>query len=323
MKPKIRDIISQDVTRRVWVIHKAIAISLICLALTSCAATDTTARSHDTQRPNIIFILADDLSFKDCSFMGQEQFKTPHIDRLAHSGLVFLNAYAGAPECAPSRASLLTGMQMGHCRIRANASARGQDHLTRQDQTVAKILKRAGYACGMVGKWGVGLPQTEGVPSRQGFDYSFGFYDQRRAHTYFPHYMMENDQVIARPRYTDDPLFKNKGPWDGGKFMCRDGGGRVPFFVCWPGRIMPGQTNHVCALYDFLETAAELAGVTPDQPTDGISLVPILMGREHGQRKHRYLYLLGKRHIQSACPGAADGSMVCVSGASEKAASII
>lgn len=95
---------------------------------------------------------------------------------------------------------------------------------------------------------------------------------------------------FARPRYEDDPLFKNKGPWDGGKFMCRDGGGRVPLLVNWPGQIKPGQTDHVCALYDFLETAAELAGVPLQQPTDGISLVPLLMGRQSEQRRHRYLY---------------------------------
>jgi arylsulfatase A-like enzyme len=95
---------------------------------------------------------------------------------------------------------------------------------------------------------------------------------------------------FGRPAWEDDPLFRNKGPFDAGKFICRDGGVRVPFFVYWPGRIRPGRSPHICALYDFLETAAEVAGVKPAKVTDGISLVPVLEGRTGEQARHRYLY---------------------------------
>ena len=110
-------------------------------------------------RPNILFILADDLSYRDLSCFGQVQFETPNLDRLCRTGLRFDNAYCGSPECAPSRGSLMTGLHMGHCRIRKNSSARGQDHLLASDLTIAEVLKKAGYATGMVGKWGIGLPK--------------------------------------------------------------------------------------------------------------------------------------------------------------------
>lgn len=150
-------------------------------------------------KPNIIYILADDMSYYDMSGLGQKHFDTPNLDKLMHEGLFFHEAYAGSPECAPSRGSLLTGMHMGHCRIRANRSFRGQDHLEEEDVTIAEMLKEAGYTTGMFGKWGVGIPGTPGTPDKQGFDYSFGYYDQMRAHGYFPYYLMENGEVIPLP----------------------------------------------------------------------------------------------------------------------------
>lgn len=151
------------------------------------------------QKHNIIFILADDLSYRDLSCYGQTQFKTPHLDALAASGVRFSQAYAGAPECAPSRGTLLTGLHAGHAPIRINQSARGQDFIPDSVVTVAEILKEAGYRTAFVGKWGVGLPGTEGVPHKQGFDQAFGFYDQGRAHTYFPLYLIRNGEKIEYP----------------------------------------------------------------------------------------------------------------------------
>lgn len=145
-------------------------------------------------KPNIIFILADDLSYGDLSAYGQTHFETPHLDRLAMKGLRFTQAYSGAPACAPSRGSLMTGMHMGHCRIRANNSARGQEHLKDEDVTIAEVLKQAGYATGFIGKWGIGLPGTEGTPDKQGFDLAYGYYCQGRAHGFFPHYLMRDGQ---------------------------------------------------------------------------------------------------------------------------------
>ena len=150
-------------------------------------------------RPNILFILSDDLSYRDLSCFGQIQYRTPNLDRLCESGLRFDNAYSGSPECAPSRASLMTGLHMGHCRIRNNRSARGQDHLLASDITIAEALKQVGYATCMVGKWGIGLPCTEGTPDEKGFDCAYGFYDQKRAHTYYPHYLYENGRPVPIP----------------------------------------------------------------------------------------------------------------------------
>ena len=169
--------------------------SLIYLVSTCFFSCD----SRKNEKPNIIFILADDMSYYDLSGLGQQQFATPNLDKLMNEGLFFTEAYAGSPECAPSRASLMTGKHMGHCRIRNNRSVRKQDHLLDADITVAEMLKEAGYATGMVGKWGIGLPGTEGTPDKQGFDYSFGFYDQLRAHGFYPHYLMENGRVVPIP----------------------------------------------------------------------------------------------------------------------------
>ncbi len=160
------------------------------LTLKGCAV----APASSGRKPNILFIFSDDLSYRDLSCYGQKKFSTPNLDALAMGGVRFTNAYCGSPECAPSRASLMTGMHMGHCRIRANRSVRGQDHLLAEDVTVAEVLKRAGYVTGFIGKWGIGLPGTEGTPDKQGFDHSYGYYDQARAHGFFPHYLMRNGE---------------------------------------------------------------------------------------------------------------------------------
>ncbi|MEN8158307.1 MAG: arylsulfatase [Bacteroidota bacterium] len=392
-------------------------------------------------QPNIIFILADDMSYYDLSCLGQKEFSTPHIDMLCNEGLFFSEAFSGSPECAPSRGTIMEGKHLGHSRIRVNSSVRGQDHLVDQDITVAEVLKEAGYVTGFVGKWGIGLPGTEGTPDKQGFDYAYGYYDQLRAHTFYPHYMYENDRRVpipenygfdmdkcyahtgrkegtnvynqegllipngiedpveaknsqdlihqkalqfmkensARPmflyyatqlphgplitpdlgaykekpweikhkewaammthldrhvgelvdltvelgidkntiflfasdngyahygymgrgRWEDDPLFKNKGPWRGGKFGSFDGGMRVPMMAYCPGKVPAGTTSHQVVLYDFLATACDLAGVEPPE-NDGISFVPLLEGRNDQQEKHAFIYWGGGTYMPQA-----------------------
>jgi arylsulfatase A-like enzyme len=410
-------------------------------------------------KPNIVFILADDMAYRDLGAYGQRAHQTPNLDRLANGGIRFTDAYAGANMCAPSRGSLMTGLHMGHCRIRHNRSVRGQDHLLDEDVTVAEVLKRAGYATAFVGKWGIGLPGTEGAPHAQGFDLAFGFYDQRRAHGYYPAYLMRNGKKVPLPenrgfhmqrmyvydrtpvaklppgvantydeegklipdgvkdpskasnsqdlihaealqfvrrhvregkdrpfflyyatqiphgpliardlgryrdrpwdikhkewaamiahldrhvgelvsclekngllentiiffasdngyepsyldikRYEDSPIFRYRGPWPGGKFACREGGHRVPFFVYWQGRIRPRVSRHVTAFYDFLATAADLAGVKLEHETDSITIVPELENRPNDQPRHDYLYwelgsTLGTREAQAVRMG--------------------
>ena len=150
-------------------------------------------------RPNIIFILADDLGYGDLGCYGQQKFRTPNIDRLAAEGMRFTQAYAGNAVCAPSRCVLMTGKHPGHAWIRNNSEAKpeGQKPIPADTTTVAKLLKAHGYATGGFGKWGLGGPGTEGEPLRQGFDVFFGYNCQRHAHNYYPTYLWNNDRHVT------------------------------------------------------------------------------------------------------------------------------
>jgi arylsulfatase A-like enzyme len=405
---------------------------LLAVVLISFATGCNNSKTKNQPKPNIIYILADDMSYFDMSGLGQKHFDTPNLDKLIQEGIFFTEAYAGSPECGPSRGSILTGMHMGHSRIRKNRSFRGQEYLEDEDVTIAEVLKKGGYTTGMFGKWGVGIPGTPGTPDKQGFDYSFGFYDQLRAHGYFPHYLMENGEVLPLPqnygfdmknsyahsgspegrhtydeqgklipkgvkdpnkatysqniiqekalnfisenknnpfflyyptqlphgplivpdiakfmdkpwdmkhkewaammelldthvgqimkrleefdirdntlilfssdngysqwgyfgreRYSDDPIFDHKGPWDRGKFIATDGGSRVPFFANWPDRIEPGTSDEIVALYDIFATVCDIAKVSPPI-SDGKSFLPILAGEFSSEKPlHEYLY---------------------------------
>lgn len=150
-------------------------------------------------KPNIIFILADDLGYGDLSCYGQEKFTTPNIDRLASEGMKFTQFYAGSTVCAPSRCSLMTGYHTGRCYIRGNRdqpATLGNFPIPPETVTVAKVLKKAGYATGCFGKWGLGGPLSEGAAFRQGFDIFFGYYDQRHAHNHYPDHLYKNEQRI-------------------------------------------------------------------------------------------------------------------------------
>jgi arylsulfatase A-like enzyme len=149
-------------------------------------------------RPNVIFILADDLGYGDLSCYGQTKFKTPNIDQLAASGIRFTNHYSGCTVCAPSRSSLMTGLNTGHTYIRGNKSMEpeGQEPLPSDVYTVAELFKDASYATGAFGKWGLGGPGTDGAPGKQGFDEFFGFNCQSLAHNYYPEYLWHNDQKV-------------------------------------------------------------------------------------------------------------------------------
>ncbi len=149
-------------------------------------------------KPNIIYIMADDAGYGDLSCYGQKLFETPCIDRLAAEGLKFTQHYSGSTVCAPSRCSLMTGLHTGHCQVRGNKEHKpvGQEPIAGDTVTVAKLLKNAGYATGMFGKWGLGYPGSEGDPMNQGFDEFFGYNCQRNAHTYYPKWLFHNDQKI-------------------------------------------------------------------------------------------------------------------------------
>lgn len=148
------------------------------------------------RKPNIVFILADDLGCFDLGCYGQKLIETPNIDRIAADGLRFTQAYAGGAVCAPSRCTLMTGMHLGHATVRDNHSRAtgGRVPLRAEDVTVAEILKKAGYATGIFGKWGLGEPGTAGVPNRQGFDDWFGFLNQDHAVDYFTDHLWRNEK---------------------------------------------------------------------------------------------------------------------------------
>lgn len=363
------------------------------------------------ENPNIIFVMADDLGYGDLGCYGQEVIQTPNLDRMAAEGMRFTDCYAGSTVCAPSRCVLMTGLHSGHAWVRGNARV----PLRPDDVTVAEVLKQAGYQTAIIGKWGLGEPETTGIPNRQGFDYWFGYLNQRHAHNYYPAYLWRNEERIPLPNevnhvingrdrrpggvatkrevyshdlFTEEALafldrahdapfflylaytiphanneagnkgmevpdygpyadkdwpdpqkglaamitrmdrdmgtlleklqelgideetivfftsdngphkeggsdpyfFQSMGPLNGYKRSLHDGGIRVPMIVRWPGRIQAGSINtHVWAFWDFLPTAAELAGLETPEGIDGISVVPSLLQRGK-QAEHEFLY---------------------------------
>ena len=193
---------------------------LLLLVLTwfaTLAACDNkpSTQGNDNSRPNIIYILADDLGYGELGVYGQEIIETPNIDKLASEGMRFSQHYAGAPVCAPSRCVLLTGKHLGHAYIRGNdemaergdvwdfaaatndANLEGQRPIPAGTATIGSILQTAGYTTACIGKWGLGAPLSEGAPNKQGFDFFFGYNCQRQAHTYNPLHLWKNDKKIA------------------------------------------------------------------------------------------------------------------------------
>jgi len=166
---------------------------LVAIAAVAFLAPQAHAQAQGPARkPNIVFILADDLGYGDPSCFGQTKLKTPSLDRLAQQGLKFTQFYAGSTVCAPSRCVLMTGLHTGHCFIRGNA----RHNLRPEDLTVAEILHSAGYATALIGKWGLGQEGSTGVPTRQGFDEFFGYLDQHHAHNFFPSFLMKNETRV-------------------------------------------------------------------------------------------------------------------------------
>jgi arylsulfatase A-like enzyme len=355
--------------------------------------------------PNIIWIMADDLGYADLGCYGQEHILTPNIDHLAAEGTRFTQCYAGSTVCAPSRSVLMTGLHTGHTTVRGNFSAigKGRVPLRAADVTVAEVLKRRGYATGIVGKWGLGEPNTEGVPNRQGFDFWFGFLNQRRAHSYYPPYVWRNEEKFPleanaggkRGQYVHD-LFTREGlgfirrsveagkpfflygaytiphgryeipsdapysdkPWSGKlknyaamvtrldrdvgsilsllkelgvadetivfftsdngaafvektfqssgrlrghKRSLHEGGIRVPMIVRWPGQVAAGAVRDaVWTFWDFLPTAAQLAGAEAPDGIDGVSVVPVLLGKAPPPRRRPLYWEFHERRFVQA-----------------------
>ncbi len=210
------------------------AATLAALLGFACASPDARA-GGPRAKPNFVFFIIDELGYYELSCMGHPEHRTPNVDRLAAEGLRFTQCLAGSSVCAPTRCALLTGKHAGHMTVRKNG---GFDPLLPGEETVASVLKRAGYATGGFGKWGVGGRGTSGVPEKHGFDVFFGYYDQVHAHTFYPRYLVRNSEEVPLGGNTGNPLegrtFSHYRIVEEGKKFIRENRDR-PFFayMCW------------------------------------------------------------------------------------------
>ena len=211
-----------------------LTLGLLVLLLASCSS-ESKKKSKTPKKPNIIYILADDLGYGDLGSYGQVKIETPNLDQLAKDGMKFMQHYAGAPVCAPSRCVLLTGKDLGHSLVRGNdewkkrgpvwdfiavekdSTLEGQFPIPAGTITIGRLLQKGGYKTAVIGKWGLGAPQTDGIPNKQGFDYFYGFICQRQAHTYYPLHLYENEHRVHLDNDTVPPgtrLAKGADPYD-------------------------------------------------------------------------------------------------------------
>ena len=186
-------------------------LSILLLLLVRTAWAEPAGINSDKRALNVVFILADDLGWGELGCYGQQKIPTPHLDRLASQGMRFTRHYSGAPVCAPSRCVLLTGRHMGHAEIRGNIQAQktfpqfteGQYPLSARALTVAQVFRKAGYATGAIGKWGLGPVGSTGDPNTQGFDLFFGYNCQSLAHSYYPTHLWRNAERVP---FNDRPV---------------------------------------------------------------------------------------------------------------------
>ena len=191
---------------------------------------------HAQEKPNIVFILADDMGIGDLGCYGQKLIKTPNLDRMAAEGLKLNNMYSGSALCAPARCSFITGLHAGHGFVRNNFPLKfeGNIPIPADSQTIPKLLKKAGYATACVGKWGLGYPGSWGDPLNQGFDHFYGYNCQRHAHDFYPEYLWrdntkeplpEGNSAETKKAYSHD-LFTKENL----KFI-EENAGKRPFFA--------------------------------------------------------------------------------------------
>jgi len=168
------------------------AAGALVLAFALVQVHETVAAGSD-DKPNIVYIMMDEWGYFESSGMGHPILRTPNIDRIASEGMRFTQFLAGGNVCAPTRSALMTGQHTGHTTVRGNS---GGTPLAAEDVTIAEMLKKAGYATGGFGKWGLGDVGTTGVPEKHGFDTFFGYYHQRHAHTYYPKHLVRNSEKV-------------------------------------------------------------------------------------------------------------------------------
>lgn len=186
---------------------------LFMAGFTALATVATAAGAHaadnnnDNSRPNIIYIMCDDMGYGDLGCYGQQLIATPNIDRLAGQGMKFTQAYAGSPVSAPSRATFMTGQHSGHTHVRGNKeywnnsnlnqpygnnidySVVGQEPYTAEHVIIPEIFKDNGYTTGMFGKWAGGYEGSHSTPEKRGIDEYYGYLCQFQAHLYYPNFL--------------------------------------------------------------------------------------------------------------------------------------
>lgn len=227
--------------------HARRTMFLITMAILLAVGVSHEARAAKPDRPNIVLIISDDLSWGDLGCYGQKQILTPNIDRLAREGMRFTNAYAGNSVCAPSRSCLMQGLHPGHARVRGNAFRGYREGLWKDDVTIAEILQDAGYATGLFGKWGLGLMgQPDAIPNRQGFDTFFGYLNQRKAHSYFPPYLWSNTTRVNYPAHAGHD-HKKQSQYD-------DAGRVIPYGIDAPAKARFSFNEIHARSLDFIRT---------------------------------------------------------------------
>ena len=170
-------------------------------AITLATANHLTAKGR-ADKPNVVYMMLDEIGYFELSCMGHKVLKTPNLDRMAAQGMRFSQCLAGAPVCGPTRCVLMTGKHMGHCQVRTNG---GGTPITAKEFTLGEMFKSAGYATGGFGKWGIGDTGTTGVPERHGFDLFYGYYHQVHAHSYYPEFLVRNGKKEMLEGNTGDP----------------------------------------------------------------------------------------------------------------------
>jgi len=410
-------------------LRSALLFGLLGCIFLSCSQENRKGQegaSISSEKPNIVFILVDDLGYGDVGCFGQEKIQTPNIDKLAEEGIRFTEAYAGNAVCAPCRSSLMQGLHPGHARVRDNMINGYRESLKEDDYTVAMLLQEAGYKTGLFGKWGLGLHNQYGIPNKMGFDEFFGYLNQRHAHCQYPKFLYHNTERVYYPEngthhqienyrgvqaydkdgichplgiedpskakyafdvYCDKSLefvkankdhpfflylaytpphgahvvpelgiyndkdwpiehkvyaamvsrvdteigkliqllkdlevddntlvffasdngntngnvtsgenstqafFKHESPRAGQKGDILDGAFHVPAIARWPEHIRPNQTSgHIWAMWDFMPTVADILNTDVPRKTDGLSILPTLLGDAEKQAKHDFLY---------------------------------
>ena len=216
---------------RVWLfgsVRTSTAISLIASLMAGVAiscrheapAPSAAVPVRPHERPNIVFIMADDLGYGDVGFSGQRRIHTPNIDHLASQGVRFTQFYAGCTVCAPSRCVLMTGLHTGHCNERGN----GDEDNPINQPILPQVLKSAGYDTAAIGKWGIGEPDGPNVPWKVGFDFFFGYLDNTHAHNYYPTFLWRNDlkqslaNVVPNERPSGAGVSTNKAQYSNDLF---------------------------------------------------------------------------------------------------------